>query len=262
MSALLHPTRWQAAILASLRRHGRAPITALAHELGISGETVRRHVRALVDEGVLVRVHGAVALPQPVEEPPFSRRMQERAAEKRRIAQLAASRVEDGSTVMIDAGSTTAYLAEALLGRRDLTVVTTSPVIATTLLGRAGHKVYLAGGELRPEIGAAVGPEALALIREFRADLAILSIGGIDAEGGLMDFDLDESRIARAMIEACARTLVVADRAKHGARARVRVCGLEAVDELVTDAPPPPLLAEPLAAAGVVVHVAAVADAA
>jgi DeoR family glycerol-3-phosphate regulon repressor len=157
---------------------------------------------------------------------------------------------------MIDAGSTPAYVAEALLARRDLTVVTTSPVIATTLLGRRGHKVYLAGGEPRAEIGAAVGQEALALIGEFRADAAILSIGGIDPEAGLMDFDLDESRIARAMMDAAARTFVVADRTKHGTRARVRVCGLDSIDELLTDAPPPRALADPLAAPGVVVRIA------
>jgi DeoR family glycerol-3-phosphate regulon repressor len=262
MAASLHPTRWQSAILARLRTHGRSPITALARELGVSGETVRRHLRPLVEDGVVVRLHGAVALPEIAEEPPFSRRMLEREAEKRAIAKLAADQVEDGWTLMIDAGSTTAHVAEALLARRDLTVVTTSPVIATTLLGRRGHKVYLAGGELRAEIGAAVGPEALALIREFRADAAILSIGGIDPEAGLMDFDLDESRIARAMIDAAARTFVVADRTKHGTRARVRVCGLESIDELLTDAPPPRALAEPLAVAGVVVRIASPADSA
>lgn len=260
MTASLHPTRWQSAILARLRARGRLPIAALARELGVSGETVRRHLKPLVEEGVVLRQHGAVALPEIAEEPPFARRMLEREAAKRAIARRAAELVEDGATVMIDAGSTTAYVAEALLVRRELTVVTTSPVIATTLLGRRGHKVYLAGGELRAEIGAAVGPEALALIREFRADCAILSIGGIDPEAGLMDFDLDESRIARAMIEAAARTLVVADRTKHGTKARIRVCGLDAIDELVTDAPPPRALALPLAAAGVTIQIAPPTD--
>ncbi|MBB3769906.1 DeoR family glycerol-3-phosphate regulon repressor [Angulomicrobium tetraedrale] len=246
-----HPTRWQAAILEAVRAQGFARIRALAEKLGVSDETVRRHVRALVEAGMLTRAHGGVAwagpapiplvapLAAPLAEAPFERRLRVHAAEKRALAAAVAARVEDGQVLLIDTGSTTAYVAQALGIRRNLTVITNSLEIARHLVGRAGNRVYMAGGELRADLAATVGPEALAFIRQFRADLAILSVAAVDAGGTFMDFDLDEARIARAMIEASSRALVVADSSKFGRRAAVGICATSDIDLLVTDRAPP-----------------------
>lgn len=243
-------SRWQEAILEAVRREGRARIVALARALDVSDETVRRHVRPLVERGLLRREHGAVVWAGAAEAP-FARRLEVNAAAKRAIARAVAERVEDGLTVMLDTGSTTAYVAEALVRRSGLTVITNGLEIARSLVGRNGHKVYLAGGELDARLAAALGPEALAFVDQFRADLAILSIAAIDAEEGLMDFELDEARIARAMMHRARRVLIAADRSKFGRRAAVRVAGLAEIDELVTDAPPPEPFPAQLAAAGV-----------
>jgi DeoR family glycerol-3-phosphate regulon repressor len=244
-------SRWQTAILDRVRREGRARISALAEGLGVSGETIRRHVRPLVEDGLLLRAHGSVVLADGGQEPPFSRRMGEHAAAKRAIARAAAALVADGSTVMIDTGSTTAYVAQALARRRGLTVITNSIEIARPLVGRGGHRVYIAGGEIRAELSAVVGPEALAFLGQFRADLAVLSMGAIDGAHGFMDFHLDEARIARAMLDRVDRALVVADSSKFHARAAVPVCTFAEADTLVTDSTPTGALRDTLAAAGV-----------
>lgn len=247
----MFPTKWQAAIMATLRERGRCTISDLALHLNVSDETIRRHVRALVDAGTLLRAHGAVALPLAQAEPPFSSRLSERTEAKRRIGRAVAAEIRDGQTVMIDSGSTTAFVAEALLARRSLTVVTNALEIARVLLGRQDHRVYLAGGEFRADIGAAVGPEALALIQQFRADVSVLSIGAVDAADGLMDFDLEEAGIARAMIARAGRTIVAADASKLGAKARVCVCDIDRIDTLVSDAPPTAAIEARIRAAGV-----------
>jgi DeoR family glycerol-3-phosphate regulon repressor len=249
-------TRWQSEILELLRGEGRASISELAENLQVSGETIRRHVRPLVEDGRLLRVHGAVALPRGEEEPPFLRRMSANAGPKRAIAQSIAGRVPDGTTVMIDTGSTTAYAAAALVARQGLTVITNSIEIARPFVGRNGHRVYVAGGEIKADLAAVVGQEAIAFIGQFRADLAILSVGAIDPVHGFMDYHLDETRIARAMLARAEGVVVLADRAKFGARAAVPVCPLGAVGELVTDAAPEAELGAALAAAGVEVLVA------
>lgn len=243
------------AILDTVRRDGRARIAALARALSVSDETVRRHVRALVADGLVRREHGAVVWVGG-SEPPFERRLSVNAAAKRAIARAVAERVEDGATVMLDTGSTTAYVAEALAARRELTVITNGIEIARSLVGRNGHRVYLAGGALDARLAAALGPEALAFLDQFHADLAILSIAAIDAEQGLMDFELDEARMARAMMRRARRVLVAADHSKFGRRAAVRVADLGAVDLLVTEAPPPEPFEAQLAAAGVELVVA------
>ena len=250
-------SRWQSSILEHLRGAGRASIATLASELNVSGETIRRHVRPLVDDGVLTRSHGGVAIAAGAEEPPFARRMLAQAATVRAIAGAAAARVRDGATVMIDTGSTTAYVAEALVLRRNLTVITNSIEIARRLVGRNGHRVYLAGGEIRPDLSAVVGPDALAFIGQFRAELAILSVGAIDATNGYLDFHLDETRIAQAMLIASHEAMAVADATKFEARAAVPICDFTAVACLVTDADPPPPVAARLADAGVEVVVTA-----
>ncbi len=248
-------TRWQSEILEIVGDEGAATVARLAERLAVSGETVRRHVRPLVEEGVLLRSHGGVRLAEAEREPPFARRLRERAAAKRAIARAAAAFVPDGATVMIDTGSTTAYVAAALSERRSLTVITNSIEIARPLVGRGGHRVYIAGGEIRSDLSAVVGPEALGFIGQFRADLAILSIGAIDAGHGFMDYHLDETRVAQAMLAHALRALVVADQAKFGARAAVSVCPLGAIDRIVTDAPPAGELADRLADAGVQISV-------
>ncbi len=244
------PTRWQSAILDALRVTGRESITALAERLNVSDETVRRHLKDLVEQGAVHRVHGGVVLAGALAEPPFSRRIKERVAAKRAIAKAVAEQVSDGMTLLIDSGSTTTYVAEALLQKSGLTVVTNAIEIARALLGRGDCAVHLTGGALRADIGAAVGHEAIELIREFRGDLAILSIGAVDPKDGYMDFDIDEARVARTMIDRADRAIVAADAWKFTAKARVRVCGFEPVSMLVTDEPPPPPLDERLASAG------------
>lgn len=244
------PTRWQSAILDALRVTGRETITALAERLDVSDETVRRHLKDLVEQGAVHRVHGGVVLASALAEPPFSRRIKERVAAKRAIAKAVADHVSDGMTLLIDSGSTTTYVAEALLQKSGLTVVTNAIEIARALLGRSDCAVHLMGGALRADIGAAVGYEAIELIREFRGDLAILSIGAVDPKDGYMDFDIDEARVARTMIDRADRVIVAADAWKFTAKARVRVCGFDPVSMLVTDEPPPAPLGQRLATAG------------
>jgi len=250
-------SRWQAAILDALREQKRARIRALAARLGISDETVRRHLRELVAQGMVRREHGFAIWSGPPEEPPFDQRLRLRAEAKRAIAARLAELVQDGQTLMMDTGSTTAYVAEALAGRRELTVITNGIEIARSLVGRNGHRVYLAGGELKAELAAAVGVEALSFVGQFRADLAILSIAAVHPEHGLMNFALDEARIARAMMERAQRTVLVADHSKFGARAVVRVAALEEVHLLVTDRPLAAPFARSLREAGVEVVIAA-----
>lgn len=255
------PTRWQSAILDALRITGRESITSLAERLNVSDETVRRHVKDLVEQGAVHRVHGGVILAHTLAEPPFSRRIKERISAKRAIAQAVAELVSDGMTLLIDSGSTTTYVAQALLQKTGITVVTNSLEIARALLGRADCAVQLAGGALRADIGASAGHEAIELIKEFRADLAILSMGAIDAKDGYMDFDIDEARIARTMIERADRTIVAADAWKFTARARVRVCGFEPVSTLVTDQAPADPLRQRIEAVGTSIVIAQTSDA-
>jgi DeoR family glycerol-3-phosphate regulon repressor len=151
---------------------------------------------------------------------------------------------------MLDTGTTTSFLARELLTHRRLTVVTNSSDIARTLATVNGNRVFMAGGELRGDSGAALGASALDFIRSFAVQHAIISAGAVDASG-VMDFDLQEAEFARMVLACGERRVMVTDASKFGRRGFIRVAGFEFLDLVVTDAPPPPEVAAVMASAGV-----------
>lgn len=244
-------------IMRMLADEGTVTISELAARLGVSLETVRRDVRPLTENGAVLKIHGAVGLAGQVGEAPFQRRMRENAEAKRRIAGEMASFIQDGDSVMLDTGTTTSFVARELLGHRRLTVVTNSSDIARTLATVNGNKVYMAGGELRSDSGAAFGVSAIDFISKFSVAHAIISAGAIDAGSGVMDFDLAEAEFARMMLSRGENTYVVTDHSKFGRRGLVLVSGFDAVGHLVTDQPASQDIAAALEASGARLVVAA-----
>lgn len=224
-------------IMRMLADEGTVTISELAMRLGVSLETVRRDVRPLTENGSVLKIHGAVGLAGQVGEAPFQRRMRENAGSKRRIAREMARFIHDGDSVMLDTGTTTSFVARELLGHRRLTVVTNSSDIARTLATVNGNKVYMAGGELRSDSGAAFGVSAIEFISKFSVTHAIISAGAIDAACGVMDYDLEEAEFARMMLMRGERSYVVTDHTKFGRRGLVLAAGFDAIGHLVTDEP-------------------------
>jgi len=246
----------QAAILEAVTARGSCTVIELARALSVSDETIRRDLKAMARNGAVRKVHGGVRLAESLRESGYHQRLAENVEAKRAIARRAAREVADGDSLMLDTGSTTAYVARALTEHRDLMIATNSVDIARTLATRNGNRVYMAGGELRADDGAALGPVATAFVRQFRVRLAFLSMAAIDAVDGLMDYHLSEAEFSRVVMERAERTIVVADGSKFGTRALVRVAGLAAVDTLITEAPPPPPFDSLLAEAGIAVVIA------
>jgi DeoR family glycerol-3-phosphate regulon repressor len=239
------------AILALLEQHGSIGIADLAQHLGVSVETVRRDVKLMSERGEIVRMHGSVGLPSVVSEAPFERRMRENRKAKEAIAALAASTIRDGDSIMLDTGTTTSLLARALLDHRRLTVVTNSSDIARTLATVNGNKVYMAGGELRSDSGAAFGFSAIEFVNRFSVDHAIISAGAINAATGVMDYDLEEAQFGQAVLHRGQRRVVVSDASKFGKKGLVQVCDFSSFHELIADLAPPSDLADAISAAGV-----------
>jgi DeoR family glycerol-3-phosphate regulon repressor len=245
-----------AEILRLLGEEGTITIADLASKLDVSLETVRRDVKPLTRDGAVLKMHGAIGLPSFAGEAPFEKRMRENADAKRAIARAVAAPNRDGESVMLDTGTTTSFLARELLGHRRLTVVTNSSDIARTLATVNGNKVYMAGGELRSDSGAAFGVSAIEFVGRFSVTHSVISTGAIDVERGVMDYDLEEAEFARMVLRRGARTMVVTDHAKFGRQGLVQVCGFDGFDELVTDRAPPADIITALQAAEVRLTVA------
>lgn len=243
-------------IIRLLQQDGTVSIADLARKLDVSLETVRRDIRPLTASGAVVKMHGAVALPSVVGEAPFEKRMRENSAAKKAIATAMASTIRDGDSIMLDTGTTTSYLARELLGHRRLTVVTNSSDIARTLSTVNDNRVYMAGGELRSDNGAAFGVSAIEFISRFSVGHAVITTGAVDATIGVMDYDLEEAEFARAVVSRGKRAVVVTDHSKFGRQGLVRVCPFDALTDFFTDRAPPRDLSAALKAAGVKVTLA------
>ncbi|RWC48371.1 DeoR/GlpR family DNA-binding transcription regulator [Mesorhizobium sp.] len=237
-------------ILRLVQEEGTVTIASLADRLGVSLETVRRDVKPLTGDGSVLKMHGAIGLPSMIGEAPFERRMRENADAKRVIARMVAATIRDGESIMLDTGTTTSFLARELLGHRRLTVVTNSSDIARTLATINGNKVYMAGGELRSDSGAAFGASAIDFVSRFSVSHAIISTGAIDAVMGVMDYDLEEAEFARMVLSRGQRSLVITDHSKFGRLGLVQVCGFDSFSELATDRSPPHDITATLAQAG------------
>ncbi len=240
-----HPTHRQQEILDALRRAGGSlRVGRLAAELDVSEETVRRNLKVLAEAGHVDKMHGGARLAETSGEGDFQHRLSIGAAAKQRIARHVAGMIPDGTSIFLDVGSTTSYIADALRDHADLLVVTNSVSVAYKLATRGGNQVYMAGGALRAHDGGAFGAEALAFARNFKTDLAVLSTAGITAEDGFMLFDLEEANFSREIIKGAARRIVAADAAKFGRPAPITLCDPALIDTLVTDAAPPGNVAE------------------
>ena len=120
----------QSKILKLVRQQGSCTVVELSERLEVSDETIRRNVKPLVSEGLVIKVHGGIILPHRFEESPIQRRMLDNREAKERIAALVAQQVQDGDSLVLDTGSTTIYVARALSGHSNLVVVTNSTRIA------------------------------------------------------------------------------------------------------------------------------------
>ncbi len=219
---------------------GSCRIGFLAARLAVSDETIRRNIKSLEASALVKKVHGGVSLVGLVSvvEPPFQSRMDKNAEAKKQLAARVADMIENGNSLFMDIGSSTAYVAQALQNHTDLYVVTNSIAVAHMLTARNNNRVFLAGGELRSHDGGAFGQDAINFIKRFNVQYAIMSVGAISAKAGFMLHDIQEADISCEAIRRAQVSIVVADSSKFGLRAPIAMQTPEDIDILVTDAEP------------------------
>lgn len=172
---------------------------------------------------------------------------------KQRVAALVAARIEDGDSIILDNGTTTTYVAEALSEHRNLIVITNSAEIACLLAPRNGNRVFMAGGELRSDDAASFGPQTTSFLRQFQVKYALLSVAGVTPRGEFVVFHLGEADFSNAAMEQAEQTWIIADHTKFGRAAPIKVCDLDRPDHLFTDRTPPAEFTERLKSATITV---------
>ncbi len=200
--------------------------------LNVSVVTIRSDLTDLEQKGVLLRTRGGAV---PAYHPNVLERQSLNVEAKSRIAQAAAALVNDGDTIMIEAGTTTALVARHLLGKRFVNIVTNSTLILPFARTNPGIHLTVVGGEFRPASESMVGPLALAELERFHVRLAFVGTDGFSLEGGLTTHLVEGGEIVRRMAGRSDIVVLVADSSKYGKVGFVRVLPVQGVHCLITD---------------------------
>ncbi|MEL6766815.1 MAG: DeoR/GlpR family DNA-binding transcription regulator [Pseudomonadota bacterium] len=233
----------QRAIMKQARLEGQVQVDALATLFEVSPQTIRRDLGELCEARLLARVHGGAVLESGVANLVYETRRALAADAKTEIARLAAEEVPEGATLFLGIGTTTEAVARALGDRRDMLIVTNNLNVAHILSENESLQVILTGGRLRRADRGLVGEMAVDCVAGFRLDLAILGISAIDAEGALLDYDMAEIAVLRAMMNHARRRVLVADHTKFARAAPMRAASLTEFEVVVSDRALPPALA-------------------
>jgi DeoR/GlpR family transcriptional regulator of sugar metabolism len=246
-------------IAESLRSRGVVSVTEMAETLGTSEITLRRDLRVMAEEGLLVRTHGgAVVSAGLAHEPTYSEKANQAAAEKAAIARLAVGMIRPGDSILLGPGTTTLALAHLLVDFPELTVVTNSLLVAQALMPAGRVEVILTGGTLRRAIHALVGPATEESTRTLRASQAFISGNGLTTERGLSTPSPVVAAADRALAAAAQQIVVLADHTKVGHETMCQTVPLERISTLITDAGADPEQLAAIREAGITVLVAEV----
>ena len=243
------PNPRQALLLDEVRAKGAVSVEALAEQFDVTLQTVRRDVKLLSDAGLLARFHGGVRVPSSTTENiAYRQRQLLNETAKQAIARTVAAAVPHGCSLMINIGTTTEAIARELLHHKGLRVITNNLNVAAILSDNPECEVIVAGGVVRSRDRGIVGEVTVDFMQQFKVDIGLIGISGIEADGTLRDYDYREVKVARAIIEHSREVWVAADHSKFNRPAMVELARFDQIDTLFTDqAPPEPfpaLLAE------------------
>lgn len=215
----------------------RASVRELCGIFGISESTARRDLIELENRKLLRRTHGGAVFLEPVGlEPTYPEKEDRFRSEKESIARRAAALIEDGDSLVVDAGTTTLCLAEELARFQRLTVVTNSIYLSVRLASLPNVCVVSTGGVLRKNTMAFAGPAAETMLAGIHADKAFLAANGLDLRYGLSTPSMEEAAVKRKMMEAAGQAYVLADHSKFGRIAFAKFGALSEIDACITGA--------------------------
>ena len=225
----------QAEIVQLAKDHGRVLVEELAARFDVTPQTIRKDLNELCDRRLLSRIHGGALFPSGVENVEYEARRKIAAEEKEAIGRAAARMIPDGASLFVNIGTTTEAVANALLDRKGLMVITNNINVANRMRVFPQTEVVIAGGVVRGSDGGIVGEAAVDFIRQFKVDYAVIGVSAIDHDGALLDFDYREVKVAQAIMANARHVILVADATKFERTAPVRIGHLSQVNTFITD---------------------------
>jgi DeoR family transcriptional regulator of aga operon len=243
-------------ILRALQEKGYVKVADLCKALDVSAVTIRKDLKLLEDKNLLFRSHGGAAVHDPyANDRPVNEKEKIRREEKNRIGSAAAGLIAANDSIIIASGTTVLALARNIHPKGNLTVITAALHVALELIRHPEIEVLQLGGLLRKSSSSATGPYAEKVLEDFSCSKLFLGVDGIDTEFGLTTTNIMEAHLNQRMIAASQKTIVLADSTKFGKRGFGRICGLEDIEQVITDSGIPEHTMKALEEAGIEVTI-------
>jgi len=239
-------------IMSHLNERKSLLVQEIAESFGVAEETIRRDLRLLESRGLLVRTHGGAVLADDVKaEVPVEIREGINITGKDAIGREAARLVHDGDTIILDASTSSLFVARHIKDKKGLAVITNAEKVAFELSGCEDITVISTGGILRHKSLSYVGRAAETVLGGYHANIAFISCKGFSPERGLTDSNEQESDIRKKMLQCSEKTIFLCDHTKFGRVGYVTTARLEDIDLLITDRAVPEEWAKKIMEAGV-----------
>ncbi len=229
------PSKRQSAILRMVEEFGFVATEAMVTEFEVTPQTIRRDLNELHEHGLLTRFHGGAGQIKSAENPPYKDRVQAGVEAKRKIAEATAALIPNGASIFLSTGTTIEAVAEALMEHENLHIVTNNLHVATILMRNESFQIIVSCGQVRHSDGGIVGSSSEDFTRDFRMDIGIIGISGVDQDGSLLEYDPQEVKTAQTILQNSQKVIMVADSHKFGRRAMKRVGHIEDLDVIITD---------------------------
>jgi DeoR/GlpR family transcriptional regulator of sugar metabolism len=226
----------QAYILHQVSLHNSVLSADLSSSINVSEDTIRRDLNELADDGKVIKVHGG-ALSKSFNSF-YLRSDVYNVDSKKLVAEKAVSLIQDGMFILTGGGTTIIEMARLLPENLKATFFTGSIPAAYEYAQHPNIEVIFIGDKIAKKSQIAVGGEAITQIKHIKSDLCFLGINAIDMEHGITDNDWDVVQVKSAMIESASKTVVLSISEKLNSAQRIRVCGVEDIDVLITELDP------------------------
>lgn len=223
------------AILDLAQLTGSVSVDELALRFAVTPQTVRRDLNLLAQGSMLSRIHGGAIVTSGTGNIAYEDRQNVASPAKYSIGVAAAALVPDGASLFINIGTTAEAVAAQLRYHRDLLVISNNLNVVDLLRDSESIDTMVVGGRVRQSDRAVVGPQAMAFIRNFKVDIAVIGASAIDRDGSLLDFDEHEVLVTQTIMENSRKIILVADSSKIARAAPVRIGHISAVQHFVTD---------------------------
>lgn len=224
-------------IIELIKKEGSVNVANLCNDLNVSSVTIRKDLQFLEDKKLLYRTHGGATLSNPyIADRHVDEKVALQAVEKHKIGEYAASLIEPNDCILIASGTTVQFFARNIIASESLTVVTSALNVALELKDRQGVEVIQLGGLIRKTSASVTGAYAETVLQNFSCSKLFLGVDGVDLEFGLTTSNMMEALLNKKMIAASQKTIVLADSSKFGKRGFGKICELDSIEQIITDA--------------------------